>query len=884
MADLLLRERAVSHAGILQNGINDYLVKIEALRALFQSSNKEVARGEFAAFSELILRHQTAIMHVSWIPRVGREGRTAIENAAIRDGLSNYRIKAVTADGTVTPSAEKDEYYPIFYIFPAPVTSLIYGIDLNSEAMRRQAVERARDNDQPATSSVILLQSGVGDRRGFLVMLPVYRYGLPHDTVEARQQNLVGLVHGTFQLSVMVESILATPALGDLDLYLFASEAGDDASPVYFHPARRRTAPIEGKRRASLTSGPHWSGVITVGDARWTIIAAPIPGGLGRSGYSAAWMALVGGLCVTSVAVAYIWSSGRRSLVAVKLANETLAKQNVRFDTALNNMLQGLIMFDADERIVVCNEHYIEMHGLSREIVKPGCSLRELLRHQAETGHFKRNIEQYRAELLRELAKGKIVTFVVETKDGREVSVTNKPMVGGGWVATHKDTTERRRTEAQLSHMALHDSLTDLPNRHFFREQIEHCLKHLVRHQKFAVICLGLDHFKVVNDALGHAVGDKFLGQVGERLRGCLSENDTLSRLGDDKFAVLNGCVALQHETASLISRVVEVLKKPFDLDGQKLVIGVSIGIAVAPADGVNADQLLKNADMALHRAKAEGGGACRFFEPDMDARMQARHALERDLRKALGNGEFELYYQPLINLEAEKISGFEALIRWHHPERGMVSPVEFIPIAEETGLIVPIGEWVLSQACDEATKWPPEVSLAVNLSPAQFKTANLAQTVINALGRSGLTPDRLQLEITEFVLLSNSDSTLAMLHQLRALGVRISMDDFGTGYSSLSYLRSFPFDKIKIDRSFVHDLSSSKDCVAIIRAVVGLGRSLGMATTAEGIETREDFEHLKREGCTEGQGYFFSKPRPAEEVNALLALDIAKAKAPADA
>jgi diguanylate cyclase (GGDEF)-like protein/PAS domain S-box-containing protein len=883
LAELELRERAISHAGVLQNGINDYLGKLAALRALFQSSNKEVARGEFAAFSELILRDQTAIKHVSWIPRVGREQRAAIEDAAIRDGVSEFHIKAVAPDGSLAPSTEKDEYYPILFIFSTQmsITSPVYGIDLNSEVMRRQAVERARDNDQPATSSVINLQGGVGDRRGFLVMLPVYKYGLPHDTVETRRQNLVGLIQGTFQLSVMIESHLATSVHGgELDLYLFAPEAADDAFPVHFHAARRRTAPIEQQRRASLTSGPHWSGGITVGDARWTVIAVPMPDGLGRPGHYGAWMALAGGLCVTAAAVAYIWASGRRSVAALRSANETLRTQNVRFDTALSNMLQGLLMFDSDEQIVLCNDRFIEMYGLSREIVKPGCSLGDLLRHRAETGELKRDIEQYRAELQKALARGAVTAYVVETPDGRAISIANKPMIEGGCVVTHEDITERLQTEAQLSHLALHDRLTDLPNRHFFREQIEYCLVHLARHQMFALLCMGLDHFKGVNSTLGHPVGDKLLRQVGDRLRGCLSESDILSRLGGDEFAILAGSVVSPLDTTALIARVVKVMSEPFDLDGHQVVIGASIGIAVAPADGTDADQLLKNAGMALYRAKAEGRGACRFFEPAMDARMQARHGLELDLRKALSNGEFELYYQPLVHLEGGRISGCEALIRWNHPERKMVSPAEFIPIAEETGLIGPIGEWVLRQGCDEAARWPDEVSLAVNLSPTQFKTTDLAQTVIDALERSGLAPDRLQLEITEAVLLNNSDATLATLHQLRALGVSISMDDFGTGYSSLSYLRSFPFDKIKIDQSFVHDLSWSKDAVAIVRAVVGLGRSLGMATTAEGIETAEELEHLKREGCTEGQGYFFSKPQPAENVRILLARQSAKTEA----
>jgi predicted signal transduction protein with EAL and GGDEF domain len=302
--------------------------------------------------------------------------------------------------------------------------------------------------------------------------------------------------------------------------------------------------------------------------------------------------------------------------------------------------------------------------------------------------------------------------------------------------------------------------------------------------------------------------------------------------------------------------------------------------VTLAPADANDADQLLKNADMALYRAKASGRGTYRFFEPEMDARMQARRTLEIDLRNAIVNAEFELYYQPLVNLQTEEISGFEALIRWHHPKRGMIPPLDFIPLAEETGLIVPIGEWVLRQACREAANWPREVSIAVNLSPMQFKAPNLVQAVVNALAQSGLAPPRLQLEITESVLLLNSETTLETLQQLRALGVRISMDDFGTGYSSLSYLRSFPFDKIKIDRSFVHQLAANDESMAIIRAVAGLGTSLGMATTAEGVETREELEYLKREGCTEGQGYFFSKPQPAKEVYALLAKYAVETKA----
>ena len=458
----------------------------------------------------------------------------------------------------------------------------------------------------------------------------------------------------------------------------------------------------------------------------------------------------------------------------------------------------------------------------------------------------------------------------MELPDGRTIARVDHSMTGGGWVATHEDITERRIAEAKIAHMALHDALTNLPNRLFFREQMDNHLTHLGQDDSFAVLCLDLDRFKTVNDTLGHPYGDKLLHQVSERLRNCLREGDIIARLGGDEFAILQANLVQHGDTTMLATRIIDAIGRPFDLDGHQVVVGVSIGAAMAPVDAKNPDQLLKHADMALYRAKADGRGTYRFFEPDMDARMQTRRSLELDLRRAITHGEFELYYQPLVNLQSEQVCGFEALIRWRHPERGMVSPADFIPLAEETGLIVPIGEWVLRQACAEAARWPKLISIAVNLSPAQFKS-DLPTTVINALSHSGLAADRLELEITESVLLFNNESTVSTLHQLRALGVHISMDDFGTGYSSLSYLRSFPFDKIKIDRSFIHDLSSKKDARAIIRAVAALGCSLGMATTGEGIETREELEYLKREGCTHGQGYLFGKALPAENARALL-------------
>jgi diguanylate cyclase (GGDEF)-like protein len=482
------------------------------------------------------------------------------------------------------------------------------------------------------------------------------------------------------------------------------------------------------------------------------------------------------------------------------------------------------------------------------------------------------DIERYRSELAVAMVQGKVMASILETADGREILVTNSPMSAGGRVATHKDITERRRAEAKIEYMAHHDALTDLPNRSRLYQQLRQTLSRLKRGEQVAVFALDLDRFKDVNDGYGHPVGDLLLQAVAGRLRQCIRDADVVARLGGDEFAIMQIGTSQPTDATALASRLIEVVGAPYELAGDQVAVELSIGIALAPSDGLDPEQLLKNADMALYRAKSDGHGLCRFFEPEMDARMQARRRLEIDLRKAIANSEFELFYQPLVDMQTEHVTGFGALIRWHHPERGMVPPFQFISVAEETGLIVPIGDWVLRQACAEAATWPSDVKIAVNLSPIQFKNKGLLLSVMSALAASGLSAKRLELEITESALLSDGDATLAILDELRGLGVRISMDDFGTGYSSLSYLRKFPFDKIKIDQSFIFDMSEHNDSLAIVRAVIAMGSGLGIATTAEGVETAEQFKQLKLEGCTEVQGYLFSPPRPAAEVKNLLA------------
>ena len=545
--------------------------------------------------------------------------------------------------------------------------------------------------------------------------------------------------------------------------------------------------------------------------------------------------------------------------------------QNMRFNAALENMPQGLCMFDRDKRLVVSNVQYAKIYGLDPELLKIGTPLRTILDWRVATGNCPKDSQKYIEQRLAEVEFPVAHTAINELQNGKFIEVTHQPLADGGWVAIHDDVTQQKRTEERISHMAHHDALTDLPNRLMLREKLDHHLSTIQRGALLAVLCLDLDYFKQINDTLGHPIGDALLCAVGHRLRECVRDTDVVARLGGDEFAIIQTGVEQPTSANTLAQRLVDEIAKPFEAEGHEIIIGTSIGISVAPNDGTDPDALLKSADMALYRAKDNGRNTFSFFEPAMDAIMHKRRTLEIDFRKAIAVGEFELFYQPLINLELGNISGFEALLRWNHPKRGIVSPEAFIPLAEDTGLIIQLGEWVLRQACAEAAKWPNDVKVAINLSPVQFRSKNLVSIVISAIAAAGIASNRVELEITEAILLQNNETTLTTLHQLRDLGVRISMDDFGTGYSSLSYLRSFPFDKIKIDQSFVQGLGRSKDAIAIIHAVSGLGTSLGMTTTVEGVETKEQLDLVRAEGCTEVQGYLFSKPQPASEVPRLL-------------
>ena len=548
-------------------------------------------------------------------------------------------------------------------------------------------------------------------------------------------------------------------------------------------------------------------------------------------------------------------------------------QQANRFDIALNNMSHGLCMLDEQNRLQVWNERFLELLHLKDMPVRVGMPATYLLRHSIRAGnHRTKSIKKVFTDLAQGLAQDRFDQVQTSPDGDRTIAVSRRMMSGGGSVVILEDVTESKRAQERITHLAKYDDLTGLANRNQFRERINGMLAAMhKRKNHVAIHLIDLDRFKTINDTLGHPIGDKLLKEVASRLKTVIRPGDMITRFGGDEFVVLQTGTERYQDAKWLAERLARTLKDPFDIDGHRIDIGASIGIAMAPMDGIDADQLLKKADMALYAAKNGGGGDHRFFALEMEEAAQERRALELDLREALTSEQFDLYFQPLVDLRNGRVTTCEALLRWRHPRRGMVPPSIFIPIAEETGLIITLGEWALQRACYEAAKWPKSVKVAVNLSPVQFRDRGLALQVVSALAKSGLPAQRLELEVTERLLLEDSDGTLTVMEQLKNLGVSISLDDFGTGYSSLNYLRKFPFQKIKIDQSFIAGLGEERDAQAIIGAVAGLGASLDKTVVAEGIETEEQLKQVKMHGCHEGQGHFFGEPMPADIIQARL-------------
>ncbi|THD55671.1 MAG: EAL domain-containing protein [Bradyrhizobium sp.] len=563
----------------------------------------------------------------------------------------------------------------------------------------------------------------------------------------------------------------------------------------------------------------------------------------------------------------------RRETDIFRQATE-LSRINMQFDAALSNMTQGLCMFDGQKRLVVWNERYARLYQISPDLLKVGTPHDAIIADRISRGILKGETSdsatQAKIASLSQIPKDATTSRVDEFADGRFMLITRQPMADGGWLATHEDITDRRRAEAEIIHLARHDVLTGLANRAEFNARLEEACKRLKRNGgAVTVMMLDLDEFKEVNDTLGHPAGDQLLVEVGRRLQSTIRETDVLARLGGDEFAIIQEGESDQHEGATALAlRIISAVTQPFDLNGNQASVGACIGIVLAPEHEIDPEGLLKRADLALYDAKASGRNDFRVFRPEMLEAANTQKLAESELRSAIARDEFELHYQPVVDAKTRLLCGVEALVRWKHPIEGLVAPDRFIPLAESTGLIAPLGEWILRQACTDATSWPANVKVAVNISAVQFKKGNLFDVVLRTLLETGLAPGRLELEVTETALLENQEAHLTTIRQLKNLGVSVALDDFGTGYSSVSYLTNFPFDKIKIDKSFTQGVLSRRDCKAVVASTLALAQGLGTVTTAEGVETEEQFEYMRGAGVDLVQGYLFGRPVPIAKLD----------------
>ena len=734
---------------VMQNGVNEYLSRLGALRTLFESANEDVTRSEFEVFVGRLFENHSGILRVGWLPRVNRKERADYEAAAVSEGVAGYEIKSLAPDGGLFPAPQSNEYFPVFFS-TEPKTSPVYGVDYSTDPIRWATLQRARDNDAVAAMPARLFFDRKGGNHGVLVSVPIYVKGTSRTDVADRRRNLAGYVVGIFDVAQLLISIrTATAASSDIAIDAYPPDQGRSAGPEYRSIPDYSSAPQTSRSRQAFATGPRWSGMLRIGDATWRVQAIPAARGRLTARYDRAMVALAAGLIVTGFAIVYLGLASRNS---------------------------------------------------------------------------------------------------------RQIALTNR----------------------RVLELAQTDILTGLPSRASFLEQLEEvnsCERG--RSGAFSILMLDLDRFKNVNDSLGHAAGDALLRQVAHRLKSTLRGTDVLARFGGDEFAVVQAeCDDQRAGSIDLATRISKLIAEPFLLPGHRVEIGTSIGIAMAPEHGSDQEQLLKKADLAMYRSKSAGRNRYTLYDEAMSVELEARNTLEGDLRDAIAGCQFEVHYQPFFDVKTGYRKGVEALVRWRHPIRGLIQPDQFIPLAEESGLIVPLGEWVLRRACDDAASWPADIKVAVNLSPVQFKQAELFDVIKSALRNSGLPPERLEIEITESVLLESAVENHAFIEKLKTIGISLALDDFGTGYSSLSCLTAFPFDKIKIDKSFIGSLMRSYKSSAIVSSIVTLARGLDISITAEGVETREQLERLRTLGVHFAQGYLLGRPVPISELESQIRPD----------
>jgi len=839
--------------------MRDYEAVLRGAKGLFNAS-EEVTPEEWRAYVQSLNldRVYPGIQVVAFVKRVPASGKEAHTHAIRAKGFPGYAIR---------PPGRRAEYAPVIYLEPFAGRNLLaFGYDISSEPVRRAGLERARDTGEAAISGKITLvqETGENTQAGFIMFLPIYRKGAPTDTVEQRRNALEGYVDIAFRMEDLMRGILSKN-VHDVDIEIFDGAGMTEESLMYDHDTRTRFNRSDDSAIFSHTTS------LDIHGHAWTLHFSSLPAFEASIDKDKPRLILAGGAFISLLFFVIAWSlvSRRASLMVAEAQTRQLS-------SAVEQTADAVVITDRRGIIEYVNPAYEQITGYSRQ---------EVLGKNASVVKSGEHDENFYGELWRTILAGRVFrgTMVNRKKDGslyyEEKTISPLRNADGNivrFVSTGKDITQRLESEERLHYLAHHDPLTGLPNRVLLQDRLKQAMLEADRSGRMvAALFLDLDRFKTINDTLGHQIGDVLLKTVAERLATCLRASDTVSRLGGDEFTIVLANVASVDDVTRVAQKILDQFVPPFHIGGRDLFVSSSIGITLYPLDEKDPGNLLKDADVAMYHAKELGGNVFQFYTPALNARAARRLELETGMRRALERQEFVLHYQPLVDMQTGQLQGMEALLRWQHPELGLIAPLDFIPLAEETGLIIPIGEWVLKTACAQIKAWHdagfPALQVAINLSSKQLRDKNLIAAVKQALTESGLDPRYLDLELTESVLMQDMELAAAILKELKTVGVFVSLDDFGTGYSSLSYLKRFPIDYLKIDRSFVHDITADSVGAGLVKAIIAMANVLHIKVIAEGVETYEQLDFLRRHGCDIAQGYFCSKPVAVETFTEML-------------
>ena len=878
---------ARTHTASVHRELSRHLDASAALAGLYDAS-QEVDPDEFERFASGLLNQHSDIQAIMWAPAVPAAAMPEWLRRAREAGMPNFQIVDRDAEGHAVPAAARDIYFPVFYLIPMRGNGDLLGVDVMTDPAYRTVLQNARDSGMVTASGPVRLTTDNEDH-GLLLARALYHKKTPLDTVDQRRAALEGYVLQLFRVNAFLDVALKDGAALGLDTrMMYGTGASERLVYGHYSPSRHDDSAIG---FSPIAEGLVWRSPLGISDPQWEVVSTPAPHFWKSHPIWRSWAVSAVGMLLTIYIGFYLSTLARQTSRAeslarhlvrsnAKLENEILErtrieKQALKLSRAIEQAADTVMITDRNGIIEYINPSFEAMTGFSpAEAIGKKSSLVKSGRHDTD----------FYTRLWGTILRGDVFQDVLvnRRKNGslyyEEKTITPLKDADGHithFIATGKDITDRMQTQERLHYLAYHDVLTELPNRLLFMERLTHALKsRRGRSTRLAVLFLDLDRFKMINDTLGHQVGDALLRKIAAILPNCVDPGDTIARFGGDEFGILLEDGVTLDSTAALARKILNVFSQPFHIEGHEFYINTSIGVSVYPEDGDNADALLKNADVAMYRAKDQGGSAYQYYSSDMSVKALERLSLDTSLRRALEREEFCLYFQPQIDLASGHVTGFEALLRWRHPDLGLVNPLEFIPLLEETGLIVPVGNWVLEQACRWAAPWQQygPLRISVNLSGRQFRDLGLSQQVMHILHLSALKPELLELEITESVLMEGDKVSSDNIAALDGVGVRFAIDDFGTGYSSLSYLKRFPIKTLKIDRAFIRDVKTDQDDAAIVTAIIAMARSLGLDVVAEGVETPEQLAFLRETGCDQIQGFLISRPLPQHEADALLA------------